>query len=65
MIYLGDDLTDEDAFRALPADGVGVLVREQYRPTAADFWVVPPEGLLKLLSRFLSELSENSEREER
>jgi trehalose-phosphatase len=36
-IYLGDDLTDEDAFQALRARGVGIVVRDQRRPTAAHY----------------------------
>jgi trehalose-phosphatase len=47
--YLGDDLTDEDAFRALPADGLAVLVREECRPTAAGWWLRPPAELLRFL----------------
>ncbi|KPK71407.1 MAG: hypothetical protein AMJ84_06280 [Acidithiobacillales bacterium SM23_46] len=48
--YLGDDLTDEDAFKAMVGRGVGLLVRPQYRPTAADFWIRPPEELLEFLA---------------
>jgi len=36
-IYLGDDLTDEDAFVALTGRGVSVLVGDHGDPTAADF----------------------------
>jgi len=36
-IYLGDDLTDEDAFRELRRHGIGVLVREEARPTLARY----------------------------
>jgi len=37
-IYLGDDLTDEDAFRALAGRGVCLVVRDpDDRPTAADY----------------------------
>lgn len=42
-LYLGDDITDEDAFRALAARGVGIIVGRPddpevaNRPTAADF----------------------------
>ena len=52
VAYLGDDLTDEDAFLALPPDGLGVLVRPQFRPTAASTWIQPPEGLLSFLNRW-------------
>jgi trehalose 6-phosphate phosphatase len=49
VAYLGDDVTDEDAFRALHGSGLGVLVRPERRRSAADAWVRPPEGLLALL----------------
>jgi trehalose 6-phosphate phosphatase len=51
--YLGDDLTDEDAFRAIKGKGVGILVREELRPTAADLWIRPPEELLTFLSGWI------------
>lgn len=44
--YLGDDLTDEDAFRHLGTRGLSVLVREMYRDTLAALWLTPPEELL-------------------
>jgi trehalose-phosphatase len=47
--YLGDDLTDESAFRAIKGRGLGVLVRRQPRPTAADVWLRPPEELRDFL----------------
>jgi trehalose-phosphatase len=52
--YLGDDLTDEDAFEALPPSGLGVLVRPEPRPTAAGAWIRPPEGLMDFLARWAS-----------
>jgi trehalose 6-phosphate phosphatase len=48
--YLGDDLTDEDAFKMLKGKGLGVLVRKELRPTAADLWIQPPEELLDFLA---------------
>jgi trehalose 6-phosphate phosphatase len=36
-IYIGDDLTDEDAFEWLRDRGVGIVVRDQPRPTAARY----------------------------
>lgn len=47
--YLGDDLTDEDAFQAIKNKGAGILVREELRPTAADLWLQPPDELLQFL----------------
>jgi trehalose 6-phosphate phosphatase len=53
--YLGDDLTDEDAFKSIKGKGIGVLVRNELRPTAADIWIKPPNGLLEFLSSWLPE----------
>ncbi|MEW5994601.1 MAG: trehalose-phosphatase [Candidatus Zixiibacteriota bacterium] len=53
LAYLGDDLTDEDAFRALEGRGLRVLVRSELRETAADIWIKPPEELLEFLGRWL------------
>jgi trehalose-phosphatase len=50
--YLGDDTTDEDAFRAIKDKGLGVLVRPEFRPTEADLWLRPPAGLLDFLERW-------------
>ncbi len=50
--YLGDDATDEDAFKAIRGRGIGVLVRPQFRATAADFWLKPPEELLEFLKQW-------------
>jgi trehalose-phosphatase len=41
-IYVGDDATDEDAFRALADRGVGIVVTELPRPTAAAFSLQDP-----------------------
>ena len=54
MAYLGDDITDEDAFRALKGKGLSVLVREIYRDTLADCWLRPPDELLDFLQNWLS-----------
>lgn len=55
MAYLGDDRTDEDAFRSLSGGGLSVLVRSELRPTAADLWLRPPEELLDFLRRWRTE----------
>ena len=49
VAYLGDDLTDEYAFRALAGRGLTVLVRSTYRFTAAQTWLRPPEDLVRFL----------------
>ncbi|MBW1981490.1 MAG: trehalose-phosphatase [Deltaproteobacteria bacterium] len=51
--YLGDDVTDEDAFEAVKGKGIAVLVRPQLRPTMADLWLKPPEELLQFLADWL------------
>ncbi len=51
--YLGDDLTDEDAFRALPETALGVLVRKEPGDTAAAVRIRPPEELLAFLDRWI------------
>jgi trehalose 6-phosphate phosphatase len=53
IAYLGDDLTDEDSFRALNGRGLTVLVRPEYRPTAAQAWLRPPGELLDFLDQWL------------
>lgn len=51
-VYLGDDLTDEDAFKALEGRGLGILVRKQWRSTAAAAWLKPPGELIRFLERW-------------
>ena len=56
VTYLGDDLTDEAAFRAVnEADGphLSVLMRRERRETAADVWLRPPAELRGFLGRWL------------
>lgn len=53
VAYLGDDLTDERAFRALGPRGMSILVRGTFRRTTARAWLKPPEELREFLSRWL------------
>ena len=54
MAYLGDDRTDEDAFAALAnrASAARILVREESRTSAAQWWLRPPHELLAFLDLF-------------
>lgn len=53
-IYVGDDLTDEDAFRVLAGQGIPVAVRyDETRPTAADYVV----NDVSQVKRFLQSLT--------
>lgn len=52
VAYLGDDTTDEDAFKALGDEGLSVLVRKVWRSTAAQAWIKPPEELRRFLNRW-------------
>ncbi|HEX6823027.1 MAG TPA: trehalose-phosphatase [Candidatus Sulfotelmatobacter sp.] len=54
VTYLGDDITDERAFRALGSRGLGILVRSSFRRSAAQAWLKPPEELRDFLSRWLA-----------
>jgi trehalose 6-phosphate phosphatase len=52
--YLGDDQTDENAFRAIKGRGLAVLVRPEPRPTLADVWLRPPDELVEFLRDWLA-----------
>lgn len=50
--YLGDDITDEDAFRAIKGRGLAVLVRADPRETLADLRLRPPRELIAFLQHW-------------
>ena len=52
IAYLGDDATDERAFEALGDRGLSVLVRPEWRKSAAQVWLRPPDELLNFLTRW-------------
>ena len=52
--YLGDDQTDENAFRAIKGRGISILVRNEPRPTMADLWLRPPDELSQFLRDWLA-----------
>lgn len=60
VTYLGDDLTDESAFSAVNRmhnPHVSVLMRRFRRPTAAEVWLQPPEGLRCFLKEWINAVS--------
>ncbi len=48
VIYIGDDTTDEDAFRTIRGRGVGILVSEKDKVSCADFRVSSPVEVKRL-----------------
>jgi trehalose 6-phosphate phosphatase len=57
VAYLGDDLTDEAAFRAVNKvgpHGLSVLMRRQWRETEANVWLRPPMELRGFLEKWLA-----------
>lgn len=59
-IYIGDDLTDEDAFDAVRDNGVGIVVRHDEdgdRPSAARFALDCPDAVRQFLDRLAQELA--------
>ncbi len=50
-LYIGDDVTDEDAFRALADIGVGIVVEEGYRFSLAQYALQDPHEVREFLMR--------------
>jgi trehalose 6-phosphate phosphatase len=55
-IYIGDDRTDEDAFRALEKRGAGILVSEHPQLTTASYWLNNPEEVEGFLQKITDRL---------
>jgi trehalose-phosphatase len=53
LVYLGDDATDEDAFRAIRRDGVGVLVGSPRRSTAR-YCLHDPDQVRRFMEQWLA-----------
>jgi len=49
-VYIGDDVTDEDAFRALEHRGVGIAVQDAAQPTAATLTLRDPDEVRDFLA---------------
>lgn len=57
--FLGDDQTDEEGFAMIrKLGGLGVLVRQKCRDTAAALWLKPPEALMAFLELWLKGVTE-------
>jgi trehalose 6-phosphate phosphatase len=56
--YLGDDVTDEDAFKVLQERGVGIAVQDTPAPTAAEYRLQNPEEVEQFLTRLITVLKE-------
>ena len=53
-LYLGDDITDEDAFRALSSFGIGIYVGEQSASTAAQYALRNPAEVQQFLRKLIA-----------
>ncbi|MEA2022617.1 MAG: trehalose-phosphatase [Candidatus Caldatribacteriota bacterium] len=53
VFFLGDDTTDEDAFRILRTRGTGILIAEKARISAADYRLSSPEEVKNWMQCFL------------
>ncbi len=59
-LYIGDDVTDENAFAELHGAGVGILVADADRPTAARFRLDDPAAVEDFLGRLVAALERSS-----
>jgi alpha,alpha-trehalase len=53
-VYIGDDVTDEDAFRAIAGRGVGVRVGDPHDVTAADYTLADVGEVLEFFRALLA-----------
>ncbi len=62
-VYIGDDITDEDAFDAVEFDGVGIVVRHDEhgdRPSAALFSLESPSAVAEFVLRLAKDLEQEA-----
>ena len=58
-VYIGDDVTDEDAFRALAGWGLTFVVQGDARPTAAEYRLEDPREVRALLEQLAAMLEQS------
>jgi trehalose 6-phosphate phosphatase len=58
-IFIGDDLTDEDAFRAIGKRGITIAVGNETRPTAAQYVLKDPDEVKRFLKGLLVLIGED------
>lgn len=59
-LYIGDDVTDEDAFDVLRDDGIGIAVMDSPRPTAAHYRLRDPHEVERFLEELAAQLEQRA-----
>ena len=54
-MYMGDDITDEDAFEALKKIGTSIVVKGSFHPTSADYTLENPRETAAFLENLFDE----------
>ncbi len=57
-VFIGDDITDETAFRVIQGWGAGIVVPDRPRPTAAQYSLRGPDEVRRFLDRLAGLLAE-------
>ena len=52
-MYLGDDVADEDVFKALAGHGIGIAVQDESKPTAAQYTLKDPDQVRQFFQKLL------------
>ena len=52
--YIGDDVTDEDAFKVIAEKGIGISVQENVKPTFAKYTLKNPKSVQQFLEKFVN-----------